>query len=317
MLFQLVITLVLLSIASAAAHLRGEVLSEDVPMNQALFDRYAAHSYPKMNATRAVTREFKKGRPAGMDKLLSSGKQALDFPGSFFVTRKYRTGDCSGAVTEMSGIRVNTCVYNIYGQTYSHRCTAGDEDTVPHTKKWGEISQDFDSGDVSNPLDCTYNYYTSEDGQNNEGNKCEIDTANIPYHGYQMSSASCGESFPTTYGPGLLSLFANFPGCYIEGNPAAFRFQPFGVCELFVDHRNNDGSEGYMTVDENTDFFYMKKVSCGVDGKVLVHAYSDPACSRKLFRGYMNMHQLPMFEGCDYDHVMDMTGTMMCTGGSA
>jgi hypothetical protein len=311
MLFQLVVALVVLSAASAATHLRGEPLSEDVPMNQALFDRYAAHVFATpANSNRTPVVDLSvKSKPLNIKKALDNG-----FSGNFFVTRKYKNGDCTGAMTEASYIRLNTCIYNIYGDAYSHGCEAGDEDTTPHTIRyagWGDVPINYNPSDRA---DCSFNLFDNQNAVFNEGNKCETDVNNVAFHGYQTSSASCGETFNGDVSKeGLISLFGATPGCEDIFNPAAVRLRPFGVCELFVDHKNNNGQNGYRTVDANTDFFYMKKVSCAQDGRVTVHAYADPDCKRRLFYGYMNMNLDPMFQDCGYDPATDMRGVTFCT----
>lgn len=200
-----------------------------------------------------------------------------------FISRMRPNGDCSGEVIADSGLRMGHCT-NDGDFSYNFACEQGDDRTVPMVVRlyWG--------------AGCMPENEFMQQNVNEPGNKCSFIGDELATQGYQTVASQCTRDTMPAIKAGLLQTWHEDSEC-ANAHMAYFN-RNFDACQLYVDYRH---SAHHGVVDSKTRFWYIKFAECTPHGNVVMHMYSDPACTRAKYKTTVNLYEGKPPYSCTYD----------------
>lgn len=239
---------------------------------------------------------------AAKTKLNNHAKQGKSLKGypnpenGYFISRVRPNADCSGNVISEAVVSTGVCRSIDYGWSYRTTCEHEENGTVPL------LLTLFESPD------CAPNTDWYSENINEVGNKCRFNPQNITTMGYQTTASQCSREPVHTTKPGMLQTLHDGDQC--SGPAFGYNNRIFDACQLYVDYH---ASADFGVPDAKTRFWYMKLVSCEPNGKVLVHLFSDPACTRAKYRTTLDLHKGQHEHTCMYDVVDEVSSSFSCS----
>ena len=215
----------------------------------------------------------------------------------YYIYRERPNGDCSGNIQIEEGLKLGECFENSNGGSRYFSCATSGPDSEPLFVHY-----------YPNSRDCTG--YSEKFKNTDKGNQCEIND-NSSEFGLSMISSQCSNNMNAyqEQKPGLMNVYHSDSSCS-AAVPVIYTNTRFDSCQLYVDytHSQNEGE-----VDERTQFWYVKLDSCSQSGKVLVHMYSDPLCTRRKYFTHFNAaEEDDSYENCVFDNEVGMYTKTFC-----